>query len=203
MVLVFLFCWQVVMISSELITHEGAGMLLIFFARIFDVSLGTIRIVLIARGYRYIAPILGFFEVLIWLAAINIVLSSLQSVASYIIYAAGFAAGNYIGMILETKIAIGFQSIRIITSKKVSALPVVLRDEGFEISLVEGHSAREQILLLYTVVPKKQVNRVLEIVRLFEPNAFITIEDVKSHLSGYIGKKNFLEFNGRRITKKK
>jgi len=158
MVLVFLFCWQVVMISSELITHEGAGMLLIFFARIFDVSLGTIRIILIARGYRYIAPILGFFEVLIWLAAINIVLSSLQSVASYIIYAAGFAAGNYIGMILET---------------------------------------------IYTVVSKRDVKRVLEVVRLFEPNAFITIEDVKSHLSGYIGKKNFFEFNGRRITKKK
>jgi uncharacterized protein YebE (UPF0316 family) len=191
------------MISSEFIGHEGAGMLLIFFARIFDVSLGTIRIILIARGYRYIAPILGFFEVLIWLVAINIVLSSLQSVTSYIIYAAGFAAGNYIGMILEAKIAIGFQSVRIITSKKVSAMPIVLRDEGFEISIVEGHSAREQILLLYTVVPKKDVKRVLEIVRLFEPNAFITIEDVKSYLTSFMGKKNFFNLYGRLITKKK
>jgi uncharacterized protein YebE (UPF0316 family) len=188
---------------NELFRPEIMSMLLIFFARIFDVSLGTIRIILISRGYRYIAPILGFVEVLIWLTAIKTVLGNVQSIFGYIVYAGGFATGNYVGMLLEAKIAIGYQSIRIITSKKVSALPLVLRDEGFDITTVEGLRTAEEVILLYTVVPRGNVERVIEIVNLFEPSAFITIEDVKSHLTGFWGKKDFFNLFGRLITKKK
>ncbi len=187
----------------ELFSPEIMSMILIFFARIFDVSLGTIRIILISRGYRYIAPILGFVEILIWLTAISTVLGNLQSISSYIIYAGGFATGNYVGMLLEAKIAIGYQSIRIITSKRVSALPLVLRDEGFDITTVEGRRVAEEVILLYTVVPRGNVERVIEIVNMFEPSAFITIEDVKSHLTGFYGKRDFLNLFGRLITKKK
>ncbi|MEW6525168.1 MAG: DUF2179 domain-containing protein [Spirochaetota bacterium] len=176
---------------------------LIFVARIFDVSIGTMRIILMARGYRSIAPILGFFEVLIWLVAINSALKHFDGIISYIVYAAGFATGNYVGMLLEEKIAIGYQSIRIITSKVVSALPLVLRQEGFGVTQIDGIGMKGPITLLFTVVPKKEVKRVVEIVQMLEPNAFITIEDVKQHLSGFSVHNGFTQKFAAFITKKK
>lgn len=183
---------------------EILGLIYIFCARICDVSIGTMRIILITRGYKNIAPILGFFEVLIWLTAISKAIQNLNSIYSYLIYAAGFACGNYVGMLLEQKIAIGFQEVRIITSKMVSALPLMLAEEGFRIAMVDGRGAKGKISIVYTVVPKKAVARVLEIVKILEPNSFITIEDVKSYhyISGDITKKNFFEMFGRGIAKK-
>lgn len=189
--------------NVHLFSPEIMSMLLIFFARIIDVSVGTIRIILISRGYRYIAPILGFVEVLIWLTAISTVLGNLNNIFSYIIYAGGFATGNYVGMLLEAKIAIGYQSVRIITSKRVSALPLVLQDDGIDVTTVEGQRRAEEVILLYTVVPRGDVERVIEIVNMFEPSAFITVEDVKSHLTGFLGKRDFFNLFGRLITKKK
>lgn len=176
---------------------------LIFTARIFDVSIGTMRIILMARGYRSIAPILGFFEVLIWLIAINSALKHFDGAISYIVYALGFASGNYVGMLLEEKIAIGYQSVRIITSKVVSALPLVLRQEGYGVTQIDGIGMKGPITLLFTVVPKKDVKKVVEIVQLLEPNAFITIEDVKQHLSGFTLHNGFAHKFASLITKKK
>lgn len=176
---------------------------LIFTARIFDVSIGTMRIILMARGYRSIAPVLGFFEVLIWLIAINSALKHFDGAISYIVYALGFASGNYVGMLLEEKIAIGYQSVRIITSKVVSALPLVLRQEGYGVTQIDGTGMKGPITLLFTVVPKKDVKKVVEIVQLLEPNAFITIEDVKQHLSGFTVHNGFAHKFASLIAKKK
>ncbi len=176
---------------------------LIFTARIFDVSIGTMRIILMARGYRSIAPVLGFFEVLIWLIAINSALKHFDGAISYIVYALGFASGNYVGMLLEEKIAIGYQSVRIITSKVISALPLVLRQEGYGVTQIDGIGMKGPITLLFTVVPKKDVKKVVEIVQLLEPNAFITIEDVKQHLSGFTVHNGFAHKFASLIAKKK
>ena len=83
--------------------------LLIFLARIADVSIGTIRIVMVAKGQKMIAPILGFFEVLIWLLAISKIMQNLDNWVCYVAYGAGFATGNYIGMIIEEKLAMGIK----------------------------------------------------------------------------------------------
>lgn len=88
--------------------------LLIFIARVVDVSIGTLRIVFIARGERLVAPILGFLEILIWLLAIGQIFKHLNNIGCYLAYAGGFAMGNYIGMVIEHKLAIGVQVIRII-----------------------------------------------------------------------------------------
>ncbi|MCX8123946.1 MAG: DUF2179 domain-containing protein [Spirochaetes bacterium] len=176
---------------------------LIFIARIFDVSIGTMRIILMARGYRSIAPVLGFFEVLIWLVAINSALKHFDGAISYVVYAAGFATGNYVGMLLEEKIAIGYQSVRIITSKMVSALPLVLRQEGYGVTQIDGVGMKGPITLLFTVVPKRDVKKVVEVVQMLEPNAFITIEDVKQHLSGFTVHNGFIQKFASLISKKK
>ena len=184
--------------DAEIITT-----LFIFFARVIDVSLGTVRVILIIRGYRYIAPVLGFIEILIWLTAISRVFQNLSGWHNFIAYAGGYAAGNYVGMLIEAKLAIGYQSIRIITSKKVSALPMTLCDAGFGVTRFNGQGVKEEVNLLFTVVQKKNVNQVLEIVRGLEPEAFITIEDIRSFYGGYVSKKNFSDLFGRLIQKKK
>ncbi len=170
---------------NMLFNSEIALSLFIFFARIIDVSIGTIRIILVSRGYRALAPVFGFFEVLVWLLAIRQILGNLELSHNLFVYAAGFATGNYVGMILESKIAIGYQSVRIMTTEKVMSLPLVLREEGFGATVIKGRGARGEVSVIYTIVPRRGVDRVLEIVDMFEPRAFVSIEDVKSKYSGY------------------
>jgi len=189
---------------SHLMNNELAGALFIFCARIIDVSIGTIRIILISRGYRYLAPLFGFFEVLIWIIAITQVMKGLGSVWSYLAYASGFATGNYVGMLLEAYIAIGYQSIRIITNEKVVSLPLMLRDQGFGATVLKGWGAKGEVTIVFTVVPRKKIGEVLDIVKMFEPDAFITIEDVKERFAGYfIRTRSFTELFARTIPKKK
>ena len=178
-------------------------MVYIFFARILDVSIGTMRIVLISRGYRYVAPLLGFVEVLIWLTAISKALASLESVYSYLIYAAGFAAGNYVGMILEAKLPFGYKSLRVITTKEVSALPLMLRDEGFGCTISEGAGMKGPVYIIYSLVPKKNMARFLEIVNILEPGAFITIEEVRAYRPGFVSRKTYPGIFGRLMRKGK
>lgn len=186
------------MTNAELIT-----MAYIFFARICDVSIGTMRIVLISRGYRSVAPLFGFFEVIIWLTAISKALAGLNNVYSYLIYAAGFAAGNYVGMILEEKIPFGYKSLRIITSKEISALPLMLREEGFGVTISEGMGLKGPVTILYSLVPKRNVKHFLDIVNILEPNAFVTIEEVRAHKPGFISRKAYSSIFQLLLSKKK
>lgn len=179
------------------------SLLLIFLARVVDVSLGTFRIILVSRGYRNIAPFLGFLEVLIWITAIGYIFKNLNGFASYVAYAAGFATGTFAGMKLEAFISIGYQSLRIITTEKITALPLILREEGYGITTLTGKGMKGDVIIIFTTVPRSRVNNVLEIVETLEPSAFITIEDVRSYKSGFISRPGFFEKTGRAIVKRK
>src|SRR5450759_4148995 len=110
--------------------------LLIFLARICDVSIGTLRIIYVSKGKRNIAPILGFFEVLIWITAISKIMQNLDNYVNYIAYAAGFATGNYVGMILEEKLAMGIQMIRVFAHERGSELVQALNGSGYGATVV-------------------------------------------------------------------
>src|SRR5512138_2586238 len=96
--------------------------LIVFLARIADVTVGTIRIIFVARGKKYLAPLLGFVEVFIWITVVAQIVGGAQNMVAYLAYAAGFAVGNYVGMIVEEKLAIGTLVIRVILPKEESAL---------------------------------------------------------------------------------
>ncbi len=96
--------------------------LLIFLARIVDVSMDTIRLIFIARGFKKFAPLIGFFQVLVWIITITRIMANLDNWTCYVAYAAGFAAGNFTGMILEEKLALGVEMIRVITQRKADNL---------------------------------------------------------------------------------
>ncbi|HEX2991004.1 MAG TPA: DUF5698 domain-containing protein, partial [Anaerolineales bacterium] len=81
--------------------------LIIFLTRVLDVTLGTLRIIFISRGRKYLAPLLGFIEVLIWITVVSQIIGGASNFAAYFAYAAGFAVGNYVGMWIEERLAIG------------------------------------------------------------------------------------------------
>jgi uncharacterized protein YebE (UPF0316 family) len=168
--------------------------LFIFCARICDVSIGTIRIIMIARSRRAIAALLGFFEVIIWLIAVSQVLSHLNHIISYIAYGAGFAAGNFIGISIENRLALGMQAIQIITDENLKALSMLLRQEGFGVTNLAAKGQKGQMDFIHIVTSRKRTNEVLALAKEFDPQAFISVTDLRSSYSGFIRdrKSNFL-----------
>ena len=157
---------------------------LIFLARICDVSIGTMRIIFVSKGKRNIAPILGFFEVLIWITAISKIMQNLDNYINYIAYAAGFATGNYVGMIIEEKLAMGIQMVRIFAHERGPELVQTLNGNGYGATVVEAHGAREKVHLIYTIVQRNELDSVLKVITTFNPKAFFTIEDIKAANEG-------------------
>lgn len=154
--------------------------LLIFLARICDVSIGTLRIIFVSKGKRNIAPVLGFFEVLIWITAISKIMENLDNYINFIAYAAGFATGNFVGMIIEEKLAMGILMIRVFAQERGDELVQNLNAQGFGATVVEAHGARENVHLIYSIVKRNELASVLDIITGLNPNAFYTIEDVKA-----------------------
>ncbi len=153
---------------------------LIFLARIMDVSLGTIRIIFVSRDLKYFAPFVGFFEVLIWLLVIRqIMLSDGNNTACIIAYAAGFASGTFVGMYIENLLSFGRVLIRVITRKEAGELVEYLKSSGYGLTCVDATGATGPVKLVFSVVERHDIPRIVEIIKRFNPNAFYTIEDVR------------------------
>lgn len=158
--------------------------LLIFATRIVDVTLGTIRIIFVSRGRKILAPLLGFMEVLIWITVVSEIVGSAQSFVAYIAYASGFAAGNYVGMVIEDKLAIGTLVVRIILSQNGKNLIDQLRESGYGVTYVDGHGSTGPVMLVYTVVMRKELEKVVSIIESASPKSFFTVEELRSVQQG-------------------
>lgn len=169
--------------------------ILIFLARVCDVTLGTLRIIFLSRGKQKIAPILGFFEVLIWIAIIGQLVQNIQSVPAYFGYAAGFAAGNYLGLWLEKKLALGTFIVRTIVSNGNDSMEREIHDAGFGATRVDGTGSSGPVKIVYTIVRQSNINQVLEIIHKHHPTAFVSIEEVRSSEFGIFPKSIFLQKN--------
>lgn len=158
--------------------------LLIFTARILDVSIGTIRIIYVSRGYKYLAPLLGFFEVLIWLLAITQIIQNLTNFAYYVAYAGGFAMGNFVGIILEGKLAMGTLAVRIFTIKGAGDLVERLKRAGYGVTIINAEGATGDVKIVFTVIKRKDLQNVVELINEYNPKAFFSIEEVRSASEG-------------------
>jgi uncharacterized protein YebE (UPF0316 family) len=155
--------------------------LLIFLSRLTDVTLATLRNIFIHKGFRKIVPIIGFFEVLIWLIAMKQVLGHVDNIAAYLAWAGGFATGTYVGMRIEERLALGNQVIRIITTEQDSAeLIRMLRESNHGLTVVDGEGAKGPVKLLFTIVERSHIKNLIAKIEAIQPNAFYTIEDVRS-----------------------
>jgi len=158
--------------------------LIVFLARLTDVTLGTIRIIFVSRGRKYLAPLLGFVEVFIWITIVSQIVRGAQSIVAYLAYAAGFAVGNYLGMIVEERLAIGTLVIRVILPKDGAVLVERLRTEGYGATYVDGHGASGPVILIYTVVMRKELSHVVGLIQDVHPKAFFTVEELRSAEQG-------------------
>jgi len=154
--------------------------LLICLARIVDVSLGTLRIILVSKGVKKIAPFLGFFEILIWLVAIGQVMQNLTNIVNYFAYALGFALGNYIGIIIEQKLAMGTVGVQVITRREASKLIKFLRHKDFGLTVSEAMGGTGPVHIIFTVTKRSNLPYLIEKIKDFNPKAFYIVEDVRS-----------------------
>jgi len=143
------------------------------------VSLGTLRIIFINRNLRYYAAVIGFFEVLIWLLVMRQIFQQLNNPICIIAYAAGFAAGNIVGVFIENKISIGRVVIRIITHRDADELASFLRSSGYGLTVVNGAGATGPVKIIFAIIERRDIESIVNIIKGHNPNAFYSLEDVR------------------------
>lgn len=153
--------------------------LLIALARITDVSIGTLRIIFVSKGLRLWAPILGFFEVSIWLGAISQVMENLTNLTNFFAYALGFSLGNYLGMYIENRLAIGMVVVRIITKVDSSKLVHALRAMRSSVTVADAEGNTGPVKIIFTVIKRSDIQHVRELILKYNSQAVYSIEDVR------------------------
>lgn len=159
--------------------------LVIFGLRVCDVSLGTVRVIVSIQGRKYLAAAIGFVEVSIFITAIGKAMSNMDNPLSTLGYAGGFACGTMLGIFIEGKLALGFRLVRVITGVQQVELVDALREAGFAVTRMLGEGRDGPVALLFSVIRRKDVNRMLQIVGQVSPDAFVTIEETRETRHGF------------------
>lgn len=162
------------------------GPLVIFGLRLCDVTLATTRMLLIMRGQRVLAPFIGFFEVLIWIVAVGTVVQHLDSPFHMVGYAAGFAAGTFVGLLLEERMALGLATVRTVVRDGGPELAAALRDEGFGVTEMLGRGREGPVEVLYSVIPRRGVERALGIIDRGAPDSFVVVDEPRTVHRGWL-----------------
>jgi len=162
--------------------------LLIFISRLADVTLATLRHIFISKGLKKIVPILGFFEVLIWLIAIRQVFNNLNNVVCFLAWAGGFSLGTYVGIIIEEKIALGMQILRIITGSNYTPLTEEFKKINQGFTVVDGQGSQGPVKLIFLQVRRKNKEEVVKLIHTHLPDAFYSTEDIRNSEMGIFSK---------------
>ena len=171
----------------EFFTSPAAwlGALTIFAMRVGDMSMDTLRMLFVVRGRKDIAWALGFCQSLIYVLAISSVLKNLDNPLTIVGYAAGFATGNVVGMLIEERLAVGHMHLRIVSPRRGVALAQSLRDAGFGVTEISARGKDGMVSILSVSVLRKDVQRVEKVVHEIDPDCFITSEDVRPIRRGF------------------
>ena len=135
----------------------------IFALRIVASSIGTIRVIFVVRGHITQSVVLGFFEILIWLGVVStVVLNVREEPVRMVAYAAGFAAGSALGMILERKMALGSSVALMISREKGLEIAQELRDIGQRLTTIQGEGRDGPRVLLYVTAARRDLSKIVE-----------------------------------------
>ena len=157
---------------------------LVFLARVADVSLGTFRTIVIFRGDKLLASFIGFFEIIIWIVAAAQVLTNLDQWYLALAYASGFAVGNYVGISIEGRFAIGNELIRCMSFNR-DVLAGKLREEGFKVASFDGDMGESYPVELLLIIEKRRnVSSLIQSIKALDPTAVYSVSDVKSVYDG-------------------
>jgi uncharacterized protein YebE (UPF0316 family) len=158
--------------------------LLVFLAELCVVTIGTIKIIFVARGMKILAPLLGFFEVSIWLFAISQILQNLSDLGLSLAFAGGFTAGNFLGVLVEKKLALGSVVVRVITARDVTDLLGGLQAAEYGVTTIDAQGATGPVKIVFTIVRRKELDNVVAIIKGFDANAFYSVDDLQSLQAG-------------------
>lgn len=164
--------------------------ILIFISRMGDVTLATLRHLLVSKGFKKIVPFIGFFEVLIWLVAMRQVFNNLNNMACFIAWAGGFATGTYLGMLIEEKLALGMQMIRVITDKDAASLINEFKKLNQGVTIVDAEGTQGKVKMIFTIFNRVNKQDIIQIVEQHSKDAFYTIEDVRGSSHGVFSDKS-------------
>ena len=167
-----------------MLSSSGSLPLFIFLAEVCVVTISTMRTIFVSRGMKFLAPMLGMFEVSIWLFAIGEVMKNLNDWTCSAAFAGGFTLGNFLGILLEEKLAIGSVGVRMITHREASRLIEDLRAAEYGVTRIDALGATGPVQVVYTVIKRKELERVLTIARRFDPNVFYSVDDLHSAAAG-------------------
>lgn len=159
--------------------------ILIFLSRIADQTIGSLRIIFVSKGYKYIAPVLGFFEVIIWLVVVTQIIKNVDNPVSYIAYGLGFGTGTFIGMKLEEKLSIGKVMLRVIPKMDTKNLIEYMNSENYGITVLDAKGSHGDVKVIMSIMERKDVKELITIINKFNPNAFYTIEDIRAVREGF------------------
>ena len=159
--------------------------ILIFLARLTDVSLGTMRIIFVSRGVKYLAPVIGFVEINIWLLAIGQIMANLSnnnpnSIVCTLAYAGGFATGSFVGILIEEKVSIGLVLLRLISRHDTKELIEYLKSENYGVTIHDAEGVKGPVKIIFAVIRRKDLHSVLDRINQIHPHAFYSVEDVRS-----------------------
>lgn len=162
------------------------GPILIFFLRITDVSMATVRTLLMVRNAKVIVPLIGFFEVSIWVFAVSAVVQNLTSPLHLIGYAGGFATGNWVGMLLEERMALGLATVRTMVKVGGAELAQGLRDLGYGVTQMAGRGRDGEVEVLFSVIPRRQIAKYVQTVDHEAPESFVVVDEPRAVRRGFM-----------------
>jgi len=170
---------------------------LIFLAQIANVCMETLRIVFLSKGIKYLAAVIAFFEIIIWLLAIVGVMSNLSNFANFFAYAFGFALGTYVGLEIEERLSIGMVIMRIITTDETSSvIAEFLQKEQHGTTVLDAQGSRGGVTMIISLVNRDDVPRITKYIEETNPDAFFSIEDVRYVNQGVFRPKKRNPFTG-------
>lgn len=150
----------------------------VFFARVVDVSLGTLRHAMIIRGKKGITMAIAFVEALVWVYAVSRVLADLSDPLAAVAFAAGFSCGTFTGMSIEGLLKIGEQAVRIFSSNG-NGLAFTLREKGFRVTCFDGAGRDGKVVLLYVQARRRDVSKIVDFARTQDPACYVVVDDIR------------------------
>lgn len=163
------------------------GPVVIFLLRIGDVSLSTVRLLLTVRGHRILVPLLGFLEVLIWIFAVSGVVTNLESPGLMVGYAAGFATGSWVGLLLEERMALGLATVRAVVREEGPAVAAALRELGHGVTEQPGQGREGPVEILVSVLARRRVPEALHAIDELAPHSFVVVSEPRTVRRGWLG----------------
>jgi len=156
----------------------------IFVAEMTVVTLSTLRTIFVTRGMKVLAPMLGFFEVTLWLVAIGQVMKNLSDFRCSLAFAGGFTLGNFLGILIEQSLALGSVVVRSITHKDAGPLVRELRAASYGVTCLDGQGSTGPVQLIFTVVPRRDLPGVIAILKRFDPDLFYSVDSLQAAAAG-------------------